>query len=211
VQHRVPKSVYATKNGALSLYPWEVIAQWVYIDLTFLFQFKLTEPFTVKLIPGSVGSVMTTASIPHLKKWEYVLSDGHTPSEKVSNPTGLVDGPLSKPLTKRASSIREDPNIAAYPLARVKLGTGAKAGFEYAKAVLGNIRLTFEGLYKMHLEYLRGRDNEELGLLHLRKLLDCRTGVWVIYNVGPRSVYSAVSFRARPMQDLPSRQDAVAE
>jgi hypothetical protein len=106
VQHRVPVSVYATKNGALSFVKdvigtfsklistisvnskitcphqfveaiqkhlenhskntlWEVIAQWVYIDLTFLFQFKLTAPFAVELIPGSVESVTATASISH--------------------------------------------------------------------------------------------------------------------------------------------------
>jgi hypothetical protein len=173
---------------------WEIIAQWVYIDLTFLFQCKIMEPFAVDVIPGLVVSVSTTALIPHLMKWEYVLSDSHMPSEKASNLTGVKDGQISESLTKRASSIQVDPNIAAYPLARVRLGTGAKAGFEYAKAVLGNICLTFEGLYKMHLEYLRGWDKEELGLLHLRKLLARRAGVWVIYNVGPRLVYSTVQF-----------------
>jgi hypothetical protein len=211
VQHRVPGSVYATKNGALSFVKdvigtfsklistisdnskitcprqfvntiqnhlenhskKEVIAQWVYIDLTFLFQFKLTEPFVVELIPGSVESVTTTASISHLKRGEYVLSNGHTsPSEKATLPTGVVDDPMPESLPKRASSIAVDPNMAAYPPAQVRMGMGAKAGVEYAKAVLGNSHLPFAELYKMHLEYLHGRDNEELGLLHLRKLLD---------------------------------------
>jgi hypothetical protein len=121
------------------------------------------------LIPGSVESVTATASIAHLKRGEYVLSNGHPlSSEKTTLPTGVVDDPMPESLPKRASSIAVDPNMAAYPLAQVRMGMGAKAGFEYAKAVLGNSRLPFAGLYKMHLEYLRGRDNNELGLLHLR-------------------------------------------
>jgi hypothetical protein len=174
---------------------WEVIAQWVYTDLTFLFQFKSTEPFVVELIPGSVESATATASISRLKRGEYVLSNGRPLSNETTPLTaGAADDPMPESLPKQASSIAADPNMAAYPPALVKMGMGSKAGFEYVKAVLGNSRLPFAELYQMHLEYLRGRDDEELGLLHLRKLLDRRTGVLVIYNVGPRSVYLALHF-----------------
>jgi hypothetical protein len=67
-------------------------------------------------------------------------------------------------------------------------------GLEYAKTVLGNNNLPFIELYMMFLAYLHDQDNDVLGLLHLRKLWDNRTGVFVIYNVGARYVYSAVNF-----------------
>jgi hypothetical protein len=88
----------------------------------------------------------------------------------------------------------KDPNLLAYHPVKVVLGSGAKAGFEYAKALMGDNTMDFIDLYIMWLYYIREQSREELALLYLYKQKDQQTGFDVVYNIGSKSIYSAINF-----------------
>jgi hypothetical protein len=70
----------------------------------------------------------------------------------------------------------------------------AKAGFAYAKALMGDNTMEFTDLYIRWLYYIRERSREELALLYLYKQKDQQTGFDVVYNIGSKSIYSAINF-----------------